>query len=171
MNSFNPLPSFHQGSAAIDCVDPSTGVSDWHTDWELGDCEYTDESGFFPWSAEHALSKSEFRNDLLRIHILYQRHGYFDARLVEYAVRPDGEGEATVSMTVEEGEPTRVDSLSIEGLEDVADAPSAEDLIGNVPLQVGTTNGGTDGSAFVPYGAPNVAISWPARYSHSPGEI
>ena len=41
----------------------------------------------------------------------------------------------------------------------------------NVPLQVGTTNGGTDGSAFVPYGAPNVAISWPARYSHSPVEL
>lgn len=39
-----------------------------------------------------------------------------------------------------------------------------------IPLQVGTTNGGTDGSAFVPYGAPNVAVSWPARYSHSPVE-
>ncbi len=107
------------------------------TDDVIQNALYTDESGFFPWSAEHALSKSEFRNDLLRVHILYQRHGYFDARLVEYAVRPDGEGEATVSMTVEEGEPTLVDSLSIEGLEDVADAPSAEDLIGNVPLQVG----------------------------------
>ena len=27
-------------------TDPSTGVSDYHTDWELGDCDYTDESGF-----------------------------------------------------------------------------------------------------------------------------
>jgi hypothetical protein len=27
-------------------VDPSTGVSDWHTDWEYGECEYTDEAGF-----------------------------------------------------------------------------------------------------------------------------
>jgi hypothetical protein len=27
-------------------VDASTGVSDWHTDWEYGECEYTDESGF-----------------------------------------------------------------------------------------------------------------------------
>jgi hypothetical protein len=26
-------------------VDPTTGTSDWHTDWELGQCEYTDESG------------------------------------------------------------------------------------------------------------------------------
>lgn len=27
-------------------VDPSTGASEWHTDWEYGECEYTDESGF-----------------------------------------------------------------------------------------------------------------------------
>ena len=27
-------------------VDAATGLSDWHTDWEFGECEYTDESGF-----------------------------------------------------------------------------------------------------------------------------
>lgn len=27
-------------------VDPATGTSEWHTDWEQGQCEYTDESGF-----------------------------------------------------------------------------------------------------------------------------
>ena len=27
-------------------VDPATGVSEWHTDWEFGECDYTDESGF-----------------------------------------------------------------------------------------------------------------------------
>jgi hypothetical protein len=27
-------------------VDASTGTSEWHTDWEFGECEYTDESGF-----------------------------------------------------------------------------------------------------------------------------
>ncbi len=27
-------------------VDPTTGASVWHTDWELGQCDYTDESGF-----------------------------------------------------------------------------------------------------------------------------
>jgi hypothetical protein len=27
-------------------VDPTTGASVWHTDWELGQCEYTDENGF-----------------------------------------------------------------------------------------------------------------------------
>jgi hypothetical protein len=27
-------------------IDPTTGASVWHTEWELGQCDYTDESGF-----------------------------------------------------------------------------------------------------------------------------
>jgi putative aminopeptidase FrvX len=40
-----------------------------------------------------------------------------------------------------------------------------------IPLQVGTTNGGNDGSAFSEYGVPDVPIGWPLRYSHSPVEV
>lgn len=40
-----------------------------------------------------------------------------------------------------------------------------------VPIQVGTTNGGNDGSEFVRYGVRDVPISWPLRYSHSPSEL
>jgi putative aminopeptidase len=40
-----------------------------------------------------------------------------------------------------------------------------------VPLQIGTTNGGNDGSTFVPWGAIDVPIGWPLRYSHSPAEV
>ncbi len=40
-----------------------------------------------------------------------------------------------------------------------------------IKLQVGTTNGGNDGSVFTPYGAVDVAIGWPLRYSHSPAEV
>ena len=39
-----------------------------------------------------------------------------------------------------------------------------------VPLQYGTTSGGNDGSTFLPWGVPDVAIGWPLRYSHSPVE-
>jgi putative aminopeptidase len=39
-----------------------------------------------------------------------------------------------------------------------------------VPLQFGTTSGGNDGSTFLPWGVPDVAIGWPLRYSHSPAE-
>ena len=40
-----------------------------------------------------------------------------------------------------------------------------------IPLQVGATNGGNDGSAFAPWGVPDVAIGWPLRYAHSPAEV
>ncbi|XWV17746.1 MAG: M20/M25/M40 family metallo-hydrolase [Gemmatimonas sp.] len=40
-----------------------------------------------------------------------------------------------------------------------------------VPLQRGLTQGGTDGTAFTFYGAPNTGLSWPGRYSHTPAEL
>ncbi len=40
-----------------------------------------------------------------------------------------------------------------------------------IPLQVGVTNGGNDGSEFSRYGASDVALAWPLRYSHSPAEV
>ncbi len=43
--------------------------------------------------------------------------------------------------------------------------------VNGIPLQVGATNGGTDGSEFVPYGVIHVCLSWPGRYSHSPVEV
>ena len=66
----------------------------------------------------------------------------------------------------------------IRGLDNASIAPVAEvDRIlriaraENIPLQVGATNGGTDGSDFIRYGALHVALSWPGRYSHSPVEV
>src|SRR5437773_3355761 len=40
-----------------------------------------------------------------------------------------------------------------------------------IALQIGTTNGGNDGSTFVPYGVVDVRLGWPLRYSHSPAEL
>jgi putative aminopeptidase FrvX len=40
-----------------------------------------------------------------------------------------------------------------------------------LPLQVGLTRGGNDGSVFPPLGSANLAISWPTVHSHSPVEV
>ena len=40
-----------------------------------------------------------------------------------------------------------------------------------IPVQYGVTGGGNDGSAFLRYGSTDVALGWPLRYSHSPGEV
>jgi putative aminopeptidase FrvX len=40
-----------------------------------------------------------------------------------------------------------------------------------LPLQIGLTQGGTDGTTFTFFGAPNTGLSWPGRYSHTPAEV
>ncbi len=41
----------------------------------------------------------------------------------------------------------------------------------DVPAQYGVTGGGNDGAASLVYGATDVALGWPLRYSHSPAEV
>jgi putative aminopeptidase FrvX len=66
----------------------------------------------------------------------------------------------------------------IRGLDNSAVAPPAglQRIVNlaqwqRIPLQVGATNGGTDGSSFIGFGALHVGLSWPGRYSHSPVEV
>lgn len=40
-----------------------------------------------------------------------------------------------------------------------------------IPAQYGVTGGGNDGSAYVRYGSVDIALAWPLRYAHSPGEV
>ncbi|HEY2499697.1 MAG TPA: M20/M25/M40 family metallo-hydrolase [Candidatus Angelobacter sp.] len=42
---------------------------------------------------------------------------------------------------------------------------------GGIPVQYGVTGGGNDGAAFLLYGAIDIALGWPLRYSHSPAEV
>ena len=66
----------------------------------------------------------------------------------------------------------------LRGLDDGTLAPRAERervlriaKAAGIPLQVGTTQGSTDGSAVSPWGPPNLGLSWPGRYSHGPAEV
>ncbi|HEX7090115.1 MAG TPA: M20/M25/M40 family metallo-hydrolase [Longimicrobiales bacterium] len=70
------------------------------------------------------------------------------------------------------------DGAVIRALDNASVTPSTEiDRIlaiardARIPIQLGTTDGGTDGSSFVPYGAVQAGLSWPGRYSHSPAEV
>ena len=40
-NDASPDVIFHSAS-----IDPVTGASVWHTEWELGQCDFTDETGY-----------------------------------------------------------------------------------------------------------------------------
>ncbi len=41
----------------------------------------------------------------------------------------------------------------------------------HLPLQIGLTHGGNDGSVFTSYGAEDLPLSWPTLYSHSAVEV
>ncbi|MEP6620307.1 MAG: M20/M25/M40 family metallo-hydrolase [bacterium] len=40
-----------------------------------------------------------------------------------------------------------------------------------VTVQIGTTHGSTDATTFARFGAVTAGLSWPGRYSHTPGEV
>ncbi len=63
-----------------------------------------------------------------------------------------------------------VDNSNIAPWEDVRRLEQMATKSG-IPFQFGVTGGGNDGATFVRYGATDVALGWPLRYSHSPGEV
>jgi outer membrane protein insertion porin family/translocation and assembly module TamA len=70
--------------------------------------------------AKHCLDSDELRLDVGRLRVFYRRHGYFSTR-VDTLVAPvlDGYGGVKVTFVVAEGEPVRVDTLRISGLDSV----------------------------------------------------
>ena len=70
--------------------------------------------------AKHCLDSDELRLDVGRLRVFYRRHGYFSTT-VDTLVTPvlDGFGGVKVSFIVREGEPVRVDTLRITGLDAV----------------------------------------------------
>lgn len=91
----------------------------------------------YPWSAWPLFDQNVFERDIERIARWYRARGYYDARVVSTEVVPesatqpdqredacgDGEGncEARVTFTVEEGEPVRVARISIRGIDALAE--------------------------------------------------
>jgi putative aminopeptidase FrvX len=63
-----------------------------------------------------------------------------------------------------------IDSSNIVSWDDVKQVQSIAKAH-NIAMQYGITGGGNDGAVFQRYGATDVALSWPLRNSHSPGEV
>lgn len=82
--------------------------------------------------AKRYFDETEFRRDVLRIRALYRQSGYAEAA-VDTLVRR-GSDDVRVRFLIEEGEPIRVTSLRISGLEEIRDA---QDVYEALPLKVG----------------------------------
>ena len=84
--------------------------------------------------AKRYFDEQEFRRDVVRLGVLYRRSGYADAG-IDTLVRRTPE-DVYITFDIEEGEPTRVTSLSITGLDSLP--PRGRELaVQDLPLQQG----------------------------------
>lgn len=90
---------------------------------------------FLFFGSVHRLDTGSLAQDARRIRDLYEEHGFYAAR-VEPRVHPVGEDEVEVEILVEEGPPTIVRTLLVEGLEDLSARRRAE-VLADPPLRVG----------------------------------
>jgi translocation and assembly module TamA len=105
----------------------------------------------WPWTEWPAFNEAIFDQDLERVQRFYRARGYYDAKVKQVAVDPPEARQpgkmgvcnpehddcpVALIISVEEGEPTRVDELRIEGLGDVA-AAAREQALAAVPLRKG----------------------------------
>ncbi len=84
--------------------------------------------------AKRYFDDQEFRRDVVRLGVLYKRSGYADA-VIDTLVRRTPE-DVYITFSIDEGDPTRVTSLSIAGLDSLP--PRGRQLaVQDLPLQQG----------------------------------
>lgn len=96
----------------------------------------TTENSWVPFSRKQYFDEDAWKTDLRRIEKFYRAQGYYQARVTGAEVRPRGAKEVDVVATVEEGEPTRIGSLELRGLDDLGKR-QREPLLDRMELKVG----------------------------------
>jgi translocation and assembly module TamA len=84
----------------------------------------TDESSWLPWwfpvwGHTAWFDESAWQADLRRITRFYEANGYYQARILDEQVNPNGPGHVKLLVRVFEGEPARIASVSFSGLSDL----------------------------------------------------
>jgi translocation and assembly module TamA len=96
----------------------------------------TTENSWNPFSRRQYFDEDSWTTDLRRIEKFYRAQGFYQAKVTGTAVKPHGKNEVDVLATVEEGEPTHVTSVTVQGLDDLPDK-DRERLREQVNLGVG----------------------------------
>lgn len=93
----------------------------------------------FPWlpfTNFEYFDSNAWQADLRRIERYYEAQGYYQAEVVEEQVTPTAGDEVEIFVRVTEGEPTRIASLALSGLEGLPPEHRAP-VVADIPLQEG----------------------------------
>ena len=97
----------------------------------------TQESGFLPWSRKRFFDRAEFDRDVRRIEAFYADRGYPNAKVVGIDVElNDAKDKVAISVEINEGEPTIVESVLLDGFDGVP-ADHLERLQMRLPIAAG----------------------------------
>lgn len=90
------------------------------------------------WQTGSEFDESVFLQDLLRIERFYQKEGYLQARIKDYQLQHNKKHDrVSITIIIEEGKPTRVESVEVMGTDGVELPFPAERLRGMLTLQPG----------------------------------
>jgi outer membrane protein assembly factor BamA len=117
-----------EGNATIDDHTLRRSIATTHSSWFARSPAVR----WIGFGAKSYLDETELRRDVLRVEALYRLSGFVDAA-VDTLVRRT-ETDAYVTFLVDEGEPVRVTTLRVSGVEDLV---SVEELYRAIPLRVG----------------------------------
>jgi translocation and assembly module TamA len=105
------------------------------SDREIAATMLTRESGWWPFARVHRFDPVKWLADLERIERLYEARGHYGAR-VDGRTAARGEGRVDLAVTVHEGEPTRIEMVSIAGLEALGEEDRAA-VLRDLPIGPG----------------------------------
>lgn len=97
----------------------------------------TTASSKLPWGAKHYFSREQFEADLKRIVAFYKDRGYPGARVTSFDVKlNDAQTSVHITITIAEGEPVRVEAVTLGGFEPLPPQHRAS-LESLLPLKTG----------------------------------
>ena len=93
-------------------------------------------TGWWPLARKNYFDEGALRVDEKRVVAVCNQHGYFDARVVGTQVEPHGKRAVDVTITIDEGKPTLISGVTVQGLETVP-SKTAQELRRRLPLWPG----------------------------------
>ena len=107
------------------------------TDGQLRSVLATAPSSRLPWGEKQVFRRDQFEADLKRIEAYYRDRGFPDAKVSSYDAQLNKDQTAVaITVTIAEGEPVRVERVTLEGLE-VLPAEHLQALEAALPLKAG----------------------------------
>ncbi len=96
----------------------------------------TEATSWLPFSGKKYFDPNAWQVDLRRIQRFYQAEGFYQAKVVENVITPKPPDGVELTVKVQEGKPTRINRLEVEGI-DALPADHRKQVLSEIKIKVG----------------------------------